>query len=105
MDLTVEGTQRSAAVIYPFTFSVEVLPQKLIGEKPAALKRPFIFVTDTPACRPPVESVNAAEAPPEGAIDPAKAAIPVIAPVKISELRQANMAGELTTYLGRLFEV
>jgi len=105
VDLTVAGVQRSAVVIYPFDFAVESLPQKIIGEKPPVLKKRFIFVADSAARRPPVENINVAEAPPEGAIDPAKASMPVFAPVKVSELRQARMAGDLTTYLGRLFEV
>ena len=92
-------------VIYPFDFAVEALPQKVTGEKPPVLKRQFIFVADPPARRPPVENINVAEAPPEGAIDPAKASMPVFAPVKVSELQQARLAGDLTTYLGRLFEV
>lgn len=105
VDLTVAGIQRSAVVIYPFDFAVEALPQKVTGEKPPVLKRQFIFVADPPARRPPVENINVAAAPPEGAVNPAKASMPVFAPVKVSELQQARLAGDLTTYLGRLFEV
>jgi hypothetical protein len=105
VDLTVAGIQRSAVVIYPFDFAVEALPNKVTGEKPPVLKRQFIFVADPAARRPPVENINVAAAPPVGAVNPAKASMPVFAPVKVSELQQARLAGDLTTYLGRLFEV
>jgi hypothetical protein len=52
-----------------------------------------------------VENINVAAAPPVGAVNPAKASMPVFAPVKVSELQQAGLAGDLTPYLGRLFEV
>jgi hypothetical protein len=102
VDLTVAGTQNSFVVVYPFSFAHEALAQKLFGEKPPVLKRWFILVADPVDSRPPVGSVNVAQIPPEGAIDPARAGEPIIAPVKASELRRAGLAGDITSYLGRL---
>jgi len=102
VDLTFAGTQNSFVVVYPFSFAHEALAQKLFGEKPPVLKRWFILVADPVDSRPPVGSVNVAQIPPEGAIDPARAGEPIIAPVKASELRRAGLAGDITSYLGRL---
>jgi hypothetical protein len=103
VDLTFGDSQISAVMVYPFSFAFEALQLKLFGERPPVLKRQFILVADPLQSRPPVDSINVAEAPAVGAIDPVKAGAPTIAPVNASELRRAGLAGELTTYLRRLF--
>lgn len=102
VDLTIAGTEISLVVVYPFNFAFEALTQKLFGEKPPVLKRWFIFVADPVDSRPPVGSINAAQIPPEGAIDPARAGVPIMVPLKASELRRAGSVGGISSYLGRL---
>lgn len=103
VDFTVAGSQSSAVLIYPFDFAFEALQRKLFGARPPVLKRQFIFVAHPVESRPPVDSINVAEAPAVGAIDPAKAGVPTITPVNASELRRAGVAGDLTNYLSHLF--
>lgn len=103
VDLTVGGVRNSAAVIYPFDFAFDALGQRVFGEKPTVLRKRFIFVADPVENRPHVQTIDAAEAAPEGAIDPAKAALPTFTPVRASELQQARAAGNLTAYFGQLF--
>lgn len=103
VDVTVSGSRSSAVLIYPFDFAFEALQRKLFGARPPVLRRQFIFVADPLESRPPVDSINVAEALAVGAIDPAQAGVPTITPVNASELRRAGIAGDLTNYLSHLF--
>lgn len=102
VDITVAGTHNSLVVVYPFDIAYEALTQKLCGEKPPVLKRWFIFVADPVDSRPPVGTINAAQIPPEGAINPARAGVPILTSLKASELRRAGLTGGISSYLGRV---
>jgi hypothetical protein len=105
VDLNIGPSLNSVTVIYPCDFSTEAVQKKVFGDKPNVLEGRVIFVTNTALSRPSVATINAAEAAPKGVIDSAKSSLPTFAPIKASELRQANAAGSLPAYLESLFEV
>lgn len=101
VDLTVAGAEKTAAVVYPFNYSLEALQQKLFGERPPVHERHFVFVADLAQERPRVETINVAEAPAVGSVDPAKAGSPTIAAIHARDLRRAAEAGDLASFLDR----
>ena len=104
LEFTIAGAKKSAVVVYPFDISLEALQRRLFGERPPVSRRAFIFVADPPEDRPRAGSVNVAEVPPIGAVDPSRAAAPTLSPLRAGELRRAAAAGDVTTLLARRFE-
>jgi len=101
LDLTVAGLKKAVAIVYPFNYSLEALQEKLFGERPPVSERQFVIVAEPTEDRPRVETINVADAPATGAVDPAKAGAPTIVAIHVRELKRAAEAGDLASFLGR----
>jgi hypothetical protein len=101
VDLTIAGSKRAAAIVYPFDYTFDALQKKLFGERPPVLETHFLFVAEILQQRPKVDTINVTEAPTAGAVDPARTGAPTIAPVRAVDLKRAAAVGDLADFLGR----
>ena len=102
VDVSVEGTSLPATLVYPFDYSLEALQQKLFGDRPPVSEVHVILVADLASQRPPVETINVAEAPSSGALDPAKASSPTLSALRSADLKAAVASGSLPGILTRM---
>jgi hypothetical protein len=92
------GSTSGVALIYPFDYSLEGLQKRLFGERPPVLETHFVLVAELTQDRPKVETIDVAEAPTAGAVDPGKGSGPTLTAVRLNEVRRAVAANDLVGF-------